>query len=179
MIPSCDKLRRRARRGVTLLELMVVCSIIALLAGLIALPSYRAYAAARAATDAARTLAADLALLERLAKNGPRERGACLILVSADPLHYRGYLGRPASIDPNSALGALIVERSYAGVSLVSGPIDAATPLLFAGNGSVQYLSGGEVAGQHATIAMALARSPRDRAATVELDLFTGAVSAP
>jgi hypothetical protein len=168
-----------SRRGASYIELMVVLAVIAALLCGFGLPAYRSYAMSRAPVDAATALAEDLSLLARSAQNGKLNDGASLIIVSADPLQYRGYRGRPTSIDPNSALGALLVERSFPGVMLASGPIGPATPLLFASNGSAQYVSHGTVAGQHATIEFSLSRGSEDKAARVDLDLFTGAVTMP
>lgn len=166
------------QRGATLTELFVVVAIVTVLAGLVVVPAYRSYAAARAPVDAAQVLAEDLTLLERTAQNGHSHEGASLIIVSANPFAYRCHRGRPASVDPNSALGALLVERRFPDVTL-SGPIDPSTPLLFASNGSAQYVSGGIVANQHATIDFALAQKHGAKVAHVNLNLFTGAVSVP
>jgi type II secretory pathway pseudopilin PulG len=144
------------QRGATLVELFVVIAIVTILTGLIIVPAYRSYVAARAPSDAAQVLAEDIALLERTAQNGHTNEGASLIILSTDPFVYRCHRGRPSSIDPNSALGALLVERRYPDVTLEGGPIGVSTPLLFASNGSAQYVSGGVVASQHATIAFAL-----------------------
>ncbi len=168
-----------SRRGVSSVELMVVVAVIAALLCGFGVPAYRNYSASRAPLDAATALAEDLSLLARTAQNGKLNEGASLIIISADPLHYRGYRGRPTSIDPNSTLGALVVERSFQGVMLTSGAIGPTTPLLFASNGSAQYLSYGAVADQHATVEFSLSRGTGDKAARVDVDLFTGAVTMP
>jgi len=167
------------QRGATLVELFVVIAIITVLTGLVVVPAYRSYIAARGPSDAAQVLAEDLALLKRAAQNGHTNEGASLIIVSSDPFAYTCHRGRPSSIDPNSALGAVLVERRFPGVTLEDGPIGVSTPLLFASNGSAQYISGGGVASQHATIAFSLAQRHGGRVAHVDLDLFTGAVSVP
>ncbi len=151
----------------------------AVLAALVVMPTYRAYVGARAPTDAATTLAEDIALLERAAQNGIAGDGSSLVIVSDNPFAYRCYHGRPSSSDPDSALGSLIVERRFTGVTLEPGPISESSPLLFASNGSAQYVSGGTVANQHATIEFVLAQSPGTRNARVDLNLFTGSVTRP
>jgi len=168
------------RRGFTLLEMLVTVSILMLAAALVLITPFRAYMHARAAADAASTLAQDLALLERVAQNGGVNDGATLEIISADPLIYECYYGRPNAIDPSSTLGSLIVRRSYDDVALTSGPIDASTPLLFASNGSAQYVSAGMWADQHQTIELTLTPSAdAARAGKVDLNLFTGGISLP
>ncbi len=165
-------------RGMTLIELLIVVAILAIACALIFLSPVRAYLHARAAADAAQTFAQDVALLERVAQNGGANDGATLQIVSTSPLVYECYYGRPNAIDPNSALGALIVRRSYDDVTLSGGPIDATTPLLFASNGSAQYVAAGVWADQHQTIEMTLAPSgDEERSSAIDLDLFTGGVS--
>lgn len=167
-------------RGVTLLELIVAASIVALAALLALVMPFRDYARSRVASDAAATLAQDLALLEREAQNGGANDGSTLLIVSANPLVYECRYGRPNVLDPNSTLGATIVRRSFAGVALGAGPIDANTPLLFASNGSAQYVSSGAWADQHQTIELLLIPSSDEaRTAKVDLNLFTGAISVP
>jgi prepilin-type N-terminal cleavage/methylation domain-containing protein len=164
-------------RGVTQLEMMVVAAIIAILAAALVVPSYRGYEAARAPIDAAATLAQDLAVLERAAQAGPRDEGATLIVVSDDPLVYRGYRGRPESLDPNSSLGAMLLERRFSTVRLAGGPIGMSTPLLFASDGRAQYMASGLLSDPHTTVEITLSQRPSGRTATVGLDLFTGAIS--
>jgi len=164
----------------TLLELLVAISILLIAASLALITPFRAYMHARSAGDATSTLAQDLALLERVAQNGGADDGATLKVLSTNPLVYECYYGRPTSIDPRSALGPLIVHRSYDDLALTGGPIDASTPLLFASNGSAQYVSAGIWADQHQTIALTI--TPSDdpaRAGVVDIDLFTGAISLP
>lgn len=173
-------LSSRAARGVTYFELLTVLALLVLLAGAIVVPDYRAFAAHRAARHAASTLAEDLALLQRSAQNSTGARGSSLIIVSSDPLSYDCYRGRPPDVDPSATLGDLLIERVFPGVRLLGGPINPATPLLFASNGSAQYLAGHVVADQHQTIEFALAPSADpERVQTVELNLFTGSVSQP
>ena len=167
------------QRGSTIVEMFVVIAIVTLMASLVIVPAYRNYSAARAPSDAAQTLAEDLALLERTAQNGHPNEGASLIILSANPFVYRCHRGRPASVDPKSTLGALLVERRFPDVTLDDGPIDISTPLLFASNGSAQYVSGDDIASQHVTITFTLGQRHGSRIAHVDLNLFTGAVSAP
>jgi prepilin-type N-terminal cleavage/methylation domain-containing protein len=167
-------------RGMTLLELIVVVAILAIAAALILVTPFRDYARGRAASDAASTLAQDIALLERVAQNGGANDGATLQIVSSRPFAYTCYYGRPNSIDSNSTLGPIIVRRSFGDVALTGGPIDTSTPLLFANNGSAQYVTAGVWADQHQTIELALApASDAARTAKVDLNLFSGAVYAP
>ena len=167
------------QRGISYLEALVVVAMVAVLAATVVVPAYRSYLHSRAPRDAAATLAEDLGLLERVARNGTRDEGASLIIVSADPLVYRCYRGRPAGVDPSSSLRALLVERRFTDVALAASPIDAATPLLYASNGSAQYVEGGVIADQHSTIEFSLQQRPRGTTALVSVDLFTGAVSLP
>lgn len=170
----------RSARGVTLLELIVTASIIAIAGVLVFAVPFRDYARSRAASDAAATLAQDLALLERVAQNGGANDGATLMIVSDNPLVYECRYGRPNALDPNSTLGATIVRRFFTGVVLEAGPIDATTPLLFASNGSAQYVTRGAWADQHQTVELRLIPSSDEaRAAKVDVNLFTGAISLP
>ena len=165
----------------TLLELIVAVSILAIAAALALATPFRDYARSRTAADAAATLAQDLALLERVAQNGGANDGSTLEIISANPLVYECHYGRPNALDPNSALGAMIVRRSFADVALDGvSPIDANTPLLFASNGSAQYVTAGVWADQHQTIELRLLPSSDGaRAGKVDLNLFTGAISLP
>jgi hypothetical protein len=108
-------------------------------------------------------------------------QGATLEIDSTSPLIYSCYHGRPADLDPNTALGTLIVQRTFAGVSLATGPINPKTPLLFASNGSAQYFDGTRWVDQHGQpIAFTLAPdTDPGHPVAVTLDLFTGEVSAP
>jgi type II secretory pathway pseudopilin PulG len=164
----------------TLLEMLTVVAILAVASALFLITPFRSYVHARAARDAAKTMAQDIAWLERIAQNGGVNDGATLQIDSIDPLIYDCYYGRPNVLDPNSTLGPLIVHRSFDDVTLSSGPIDTSTPLLFADNGSVQYLSAGVWADQHQTVELTLTPSnDRTRTASVNLDLFTGGVAVP
>lgn len=163
-----------------MIELLVVLALIALLATLLVIPNYRGYIAARAPHDAATTLAEDIALLERSAQNGARDEGATLLVNSDSPLSYSCYRGRPATLDPNSHLQGLLVRRTFAHVALLAGPINASTPLLFAGNGSAQYEVDGDIADQHQLLDFSL--GPADETgpnAHVILNPFTGSVATP
>ncbi|MBV8205130.1 MAG: hypothetical protein JO195_08875 [Candidatus Eremiobacteraeota bacterium] len=164
-------------RGTTLTEVLVVAAIVVVLAVAIAVPSYRSYVSARSPAAAAVTLAADVSLLERLAQNGKRNEGASLVVLATDPLMYRGYVGRPTSVDPNSALGAVVMERRFSGVRLAGGPIDVSTPLLFATDGSAQYVASGLLSDRHGTLELTLLQVPAGTKARVTVDLFTGAIS--
>jgi len=166
-------------RGAAYIELLVVLALIAVLTALVVIPNYRQYMASRQVRDAATTLAEDIALLERSAQNGARDEGATLWLTSNSPLSYSCYRGRPQSLDPNSHLQGLILRRTFAHVA-VAGPINASTPLLFAGNGSAQYQVDGAMADPHGPIDFSL--GPRDgteQSAHVILNPFTGSVSRP
>jgi prepilin-type N-terminal cleavage/methylation domain-containing protein len=135
----------RHAHGMTLIEVLIAAAILALAGALVLLTPFREYVHGRAASDAATTMAQDIALL-----------------------------------DPNSALGPLIVHRSFDDVALSAGPIDATTPLLFASNGSVQYVAAGLWADQHQTIELTLTpASDASRTASVDLNLFTGSISLP
>jgi len=162
-------------RGASLVEVTLVAALMLVLAMAFGVPGYRSYEASRASHDAATVLSSDLALLVRAAQNASDGTGACLIIESAAPLSYRGYLGRPKKLDPNSRLGTVLFDRTFARVTLANSPIGSATTLLFASNGSAQYESAGTIAPQHATIDFQL-RASAGRAADVRLDLFTGAV---
>jgi prepilin-type N-terminal cleavage/methylation domain-containing protein len=168
-------------RGATLIEIIVALAIAAIIALTVAIPTYMMTSHARAARDAADALAQDLALLERSAQNGVGMQGATLEIESTSPLIYSCYHGRPADLDPNTTLGTLIVQRTFAGVSLATGPINLETPLLFASNGSAQYFDGTRWVDQHGQpIAFTLAPdADPSHPVTVTLDLFTGEVSAP
>jgi len=164
----------------TLLEMLTVVAILAVASTLFLITPFRSYMHARAARDAATTLAQDIAWLERIAQNGGVNDGATLQIDSINPLVYDCYYGRPNALDPNSTLGPPIVHRSFDDVALSAGPIDANTPLLFADNGSVQYVSAGLWVDQHQTVELTLTPSnDPSRASSVQLDLFTGGVALP
>jgi prepilin-type N-terminal cleavage/methylation domain-containing protein len=167
-------------RGMTLLEMLAVVAMLAVASALFLITPFRSYMHARAARDAATTMAQDIAWLERIAQNGGVNDGATLQIDSINPLVYDCYYGRPNALDPNSTLGPLIVHRSFDDVALGAGPIDTSTPLLFADNGSIQYVSAGQWADQHQNVDLTLtpANDPSD-IASVHLDLFTGAVATP
>ena len=174
---GCRTLRSR---GVSYLELLSALALLAILLAAVIIPSYRTFSAQRAAREAAITLAEDIALLQRSAQNGSYAEGSSLVVNSVDPLSYVGYHGRPSDVDPASKLGAPIVTRTFQGVALAGGPINGSTPLLFASNGSAQYVASGSIANQHQVIAVTLAPSGgASRIATVELNLYTGAVNIP
>jgi prepilin-type N-terminal cleavage/methylation domain-containing protein len=167
-------------RGVTLLEVLVGTALLAFVASLAVVPAYFGYLRARAASDSAATLAQDLSLLERAAQNAGPNVGATLTIISADPLVYEGRYGRPNQLDPNSMLGDLIVRRSFDHVALAAGTISTTTPLLFASNGSAQFVQAGMWSDQHQAVDIALVPSgDTPRSATVEVNLFTGAISTP
>ncbi|HEY7980201.1 MAG TPA: prepilin-type N-terminal cleavage/methylation domain-containing protein [Candidatus Eremiobacteraceae bacterium] len=171
----------KSQHGATLIEVIVALAILTLFTIAVVVPTFTMYARARAARDAADTLAQDIVLLERSAQNGVTMQGATLEIDSASPFSYSCYHGRPADLDPNTKLGVLIVQRTFADVSLGSGPINAATPLLFASNGSAQYYDGTQWVDQHGPpVAFTLtpAADPVHPVA-VTLNLFTGEVSAP
>lgn len=164
----------------TLMEMLVAVAMLATASALFLITPFRQYVHGRAASDAASTMAQDVALLERIAQNGGANDGATLQIVSTNPLVYDCYYGRPNNIDINSALGPKIVHRSFDDVTLTGGPIDTHTPLLFASNGSVQYVLAGNWADQHQTIEITLTpSSDASRSARVDLNLFTGGVSVP
>lgn len=169
------------QRAATLLEVLAVAGIIALVAVFVGIPPYATYARERQARDAADTLAQDLALLERSAQNG-EGAGATLEIDSVSPFAYSCYHGRPSDLDPRTALGALIVQRSFPGVSLGYGPINPQTPLLFASNGSAQYFDGTHWVDQHGPpIAFRLMPpgSGDSHMLSVTLNMFTGEITAP
>lgn len=168
------------RRGMTLMETLVAVAMLATASALFLITPFRAYLHGRAAADAASTLAQDIALLERTAQNGGANDGATLQIVSTNPLVYDCYYGRPNNIDLNSTLGPNIVHREFDDVTLAAGPIDASTPLLFASNGSAQYVVAGNWVDQHQTIELTLIPSGDDaHTAKVDLNLFTGGVTVP
>jgi Tfp pilus assembly protein PilE len=171
----------RTARGTTLIEIIIALAIAVIFTIAVVIPTFMMYARARAARDAADALAQDIALLERSAQNGVKMQGATLEIDSLSPFVYSCYHGRPANLDPKTTLGALIVQRTFADVTLESGPINASTPLLFASNGSGQYFDGTRWVDQHGppvAFTLSLATDPT-HPVVVTLDLFTGEVSAP
>jgi len=168
-------------RAATLIEIIVAVSIATLITLVVVIPTYMMVSRARAARDAADALAQDIALLERSAQNGVDMQGATLEIDSTSPLSYSCFHGRPAYLDPKTTLGTLIVKRAFDDVSLGDGPINTATPLLFASNGSAQYFDGTRWVDQHGP-PVAFTLSPVTDPAhpvAVTLDMFTGEVSAP
>ena len=168
-----------ARRAFTLLELVVVCAIFSVLALAVVIPQYSSYSRAREVGDAAAILSGDIAYLERFAQNSEPFEGATIEVQSDDPLAYTCYSGRPSSLDPQWRIRDVLIARSFGDVALVPGALHRGGPLMFAHNGSVQYVSGNQWADQHAPVTIELrSRADRSRLATVRLEPFTGAVSA-
>jgi hypothetical protein len=162
----------------TLLEVLIVCALLIMLAALAVVPNYRAYERHRAASDAALRLAADIALLERTAQNDGLYGGATLRIVSAQPLSYAGYRGRPQELNVAWQQGPLLLQREFAGVELAPGAVTASGALLFARNGSAQFVARGSWVNQHQTIELVVASAEdAQRTAVVELNLFTGALA--
>ena len=167
------------RSGYTTVELMLACALLALMIGLVVIPAYTEYRHGREVDDAATLLAADIAYLERYAENSDPYEGATIEVESGDPLRYTCYSGRPTSLDPQSHIRAVLFVRSYQETAIAGGPLSRNTPLLFAHNGSVQYIDGGQWADQHTAVTFMLrSLSERGRTAEVTLDPFTGAASA-
>jgi hypothetical protein len=166
-------------RGASLIEALVVCAIVAMLASLIVIPAYDRFARARAVDDAAAILAQDVGLLERFAQNSAPFEGASIEVQSEDPLHYIAYSGRPNLLDPQSHIVALLFERRFSYVRLLPGALGRNSPMLFPRNGSVQYIAGGRWADQHdpALIRLQSTADP-SRQAAVSIDPFTGSVTA-
>jgi prepilin-type N-terminal cleavage/methylation domain-containing protein len=160
-------------RGATLLEMLTAVAVLGVLMAGVGIPAYRQYAASRAARDAALTVAADVALLSRAAQNADGRQGASLVIESVDPLTYDGYLGRPHWADPQSTLGPLLIHRTFSGVTL-EGPLDVHTPLLFASNGSAQYLVAGSPVTQHGVLVLTFLPPNGGQSATIRLNLLTG-----
>ena len=160
-----------------MLELTILAGLLFVLIGMVIAPQYRQYALSRASKDAATTLSADLAYLERAGQNSNAEEGSTLVVESTNPFSYRGYLGRPRSLDPSTKLEQVLLHRTFPGVRLSEGPIGIQTPLLFANNGSAQYETGGNIASQHQTIGFTLTSDTGGNSSLVQLNLFTGAVT--
>ena len=168
------------RRGHTMIELVVVCAILAVIALVTVVPRYVEYARARQTGDAASILSQDIGYLERFAQNSEPFEGATIEIDSADPLKYTCYSGRPSGLDPQSHIRATLFVRSFPDVALGSGPLRRGSPLLFAHNGSIQYVDHGQWADQHQIVTIELrSRSDGKRAADVTVNLFTGGVTAP
>jgi Tfp pilus assembly protein PilE len=166
-------------RGASLIEVLVVCAIAAVLASLVVIPAYDRFARARAVDDAAEILAQDVGLLERFAQNSAPFEGATIEVESEDPLQYSAYSGRPRQMDPQSHIVALLFERRFSDVRLIPGALGRNSAMLFARNGSVQYIAGGQWADQHNPV-LILLQSTADtgRQAVISIDPFSGSVSA-
>lgn len=166
------------QRAFSLLELMVACGVLAVLAALLVIPAYVGYARAREVDDASAVLAADIAYLERFAQDSAPFEGATIEVQSEDPLRYTCYSGRPSSMDPQSYIRGVLFKRTFDNVQLVAGPLHRESPLLFARNGSVQYVAGGQWADQHVPVTIVFrSRIDPSRTSDVTLDPFTGAVA--
>lgn len=165
-------------RAFTILELVVSCAMLAILALVAFLPRYAEYARARQVDDAATVLSQDVAYLERFAQNSEPYEGATIEVSSVDPLAYTCYSGRPSRIDPQSHIRDVLFSRSFPDVELEKGALGPQTPFLFAHNGSIQYAQHGEWADQHVPVTIEL-RSLEDqtRTASIAVDPFTGAVT--
>lgn len=167
-----------ARRAFTVPEMMVVVSIVALLTALAIVPAYTKYQHERQAADAARQLAQDIGYLERFAQDSAPYEGATIVVQTLDPFAYACYAGRPTGLDAESYLRGILIQRTYPDVVLLPGALSRTSPLLFARNGSVQYIAGGKWADQHQPIAIdVISRGDASVSAVVGLNLFTGAVS--
>ena len=166
------------RRAFTVLELIVVCAVFSVLALAVVIPQYAGYTRARQVGDAAAILSGDIAYLERFAQNSEPFEGATIEVESDDPLAYTCYSGRPSSFNPQWRIRDVLIVRSFDDVALVPGALHRGGPLLFAHNGSVQYITGNQWADQHAPVTIELrSRTDRSRLASVLLNPFTGAVS--
>jgi len=167
-------------RGHSLVELLVVCAVLLGLAALFIFPQYVEYARARQVDDAANVLAQDIGYLERFAQNSEPFEGATIEVKSDDPLAYTCYSGRPSSLDPQWHIRTVLFERSFPDVALVPGALGRNSPLLFAHNGSVQYVQHELWADQHTPVAVELrSKVEHGRTADVDLNPFTGAVAVP
>jgi len=167
-----------ARRAYTVVEMMVVAGIVALLASLLVIPAYQNYQRERQTEDAARQLAQDIGYLERFAQDSAPYEGATIVVQSIDPLSYTCYSGRPTGLDAQSYIRGVLATRTFPEVMLQPGPLSRDSPLLFARNGSVQYVSQDQWADQHDPIAIQLvSRIDPSVTAVVGLDPFTGAAS--
>lgn len=163
------------RRGLTVVEMMVVAGLIAMLAAILIIPAYERYARARQAGDAAAVLAQDIGYLERFAQDSAPYEGATIEVDSVDPLVYTCYSGRPSLMDPQSYIRGVLLVRRFPDVALVPGALARNSPVLFARNGSIQYVQGGQWNDQHTPVAIELvSRLDRSMAAHVTLDPFTG-----
>ena len=168
----------RPQRGTTVVELMVVAAVLGVLAALLVVPAYSQYARARETSDAAAILAQDISYLERYAQDSAPFEGATLEVQSFDPLTYTAYAGRPSWLDAAWRIRGIIFKRTFSNVALNSRAWNGKSPLLFARNGSVQYVNAGGWADQHVTLTIVLSsRLDPTRTASVDLNPFTGAVA--
>ena len=170
----------RSRHGFSIVELMVTFGVMAMLASLLIVPAYLNYSKAHQAADAAAILAQDIAYLERFAQDSAPFEGATIEVQREEPFEYTCYSGRPSSLDPQSHIRGVLRARTFANVRLVPGALGRSSPLMFARNGSVQYVAGGIWVDQHVPVAIVLlSREDSSRPASVRLNPFTGAVSLP
>jgi prepilin-type N-terminal cleavage/methylation domain-containing protein len=168
-----------ARRGFSLFEMLASCAVIAVLASLLVIPSYIRYTKAREVDDASSILAQDIGYLERFAQDSDPLEGATIEVQSDDPLRYTCYSGRPSLMDPQSHIRDVLIVRDFPNVRIEPGALDHASPLLFARNGSLQYVSGGDWNDQHEAFSIELqSRVEPGRTASLSVDPFTGGVSA-
>ena len=171
---------RPRRDGYTMIELIVACAVVTIIAMLAVLPRYVEYSRARQTGDAASILSQDIGYLERFAENSEPFEGATIEIDSADPLKYTCYSGRPSGLDPQSHIRATLFARSFPDVALGSGPLRRGSPFLFAHNGSIQYIDHGQWADQHQIVTIELrSRVDSKRLADVTLNLFTGGITTP
>ena len=167
-------------KGYTLIELVIVCATLGVIALLTVLPRYVEYSRARQTGDAASILSQDIAYLERFAQNSEPFEGATIEIDSADPLKYTCYSGRPSVLDSQSHIRAKLFVRAFPDVALGSGPLRRGSPFLFAHNGSIQYVDHGQWADQHQIVTIELrSRVDEKRSAGVTVNPFTGGVAAP
>jgi type II secretory pathway pseudopilin PulG len=166
------------RRAFSVLELMVVAGLLAILAAMIVIPAYSRYTRGRQAEDAAAELAQDISYLERYAQDSAPYEGATIEVQTNDPLTYTCYSGRPSYMDPQSYIRGVLFVRQFPDVALIPGALSRRSPLLFARNGSVQYVAANQWADQHVPVTFELV-SRLDKSVTVEVGLnpFTGAAS--
>lgn len=163
-----------------MVELVVSCAVLAILALVVVVPRYVEYARARQVDDAATVLSQDIAYLERFAQNSEPFEGATIEIGSADPLTYTCYSGRPSRLDPQSHIRDALFSRSFPDVALDASPLRPESPFLFAHNGSIQYEQHGQWADQHVAVTIEMrSRTERTRTAAVSVDPFTGAVTTP
>ncbi|HXW77415.1 MAG TPA: hypothetical protein VEJ20_08405 [Candidatus Eremiobacteraceae bacterium] len=144
------------RRAFSLFELAAACGVLCVLAALLVIPAYSRYASARQAGDAAAILAQDIGYLERYAQDSQPLEGAAIEVHSDDPLRYTAYSGRPSEMDPQSHIREVLLVRDFPEVRLVPGALSSTSPLLFANNGSAQYVASGQWADQHQAVTIVL-----------------------